>query len=51
MPSTAPETSERITATRNGTSSQEGSRVARVPIGSTAMPALSFSSEPASRRP
>ena len=40
MPSTAPETSDRITATRKGTSSQVGRRVARVPIGSTAMPGL-----------
>jgi hypothetical protein len=51
MPSTAPETSDRMTATRKGTSSQVGRSVARVPIGSTAMPAFSFSSEPASRRP
>ena len=34
MPSTAPETSDRMTAMRKGTSSQVGSRVARVPIGS-----------------
>ncbi len=51
MPSTAPETSDRITAMRNGTSSQVGSSVARVPIGSAAMPSFRAGSDPASSRP
>ena len=51
MPSTAPETSDRITATRKGTRNQVGSSVARVPIGSPAMPARSSGSDPASSRP
>ena len=51
MPSTAPLTSERIAASRNGTRNQVGSSVPRVPIGSATMPANSSSDEPASSSP
>ena len=51
MPSTAPEMSERMTATRNGTRNHVGRIVASVPIGSDGMPASTSALEAESMRP
>ena len=51
MPSTAPETRASTAATRNGTSTQTGSSVARAPIGSSATASKRSGSEPASSVP
>ncbi len=51
MPSTAPLTSARIAASRNGTRTQVGNSVARVPIGSAATPSSTAGDEPASASP